>query len=523
MKPRPPDDLPATIDQTPEILLDSFRAHPEWTDRQRDEQLDRLIARFPKERLLAAVRPRLRDLQGGDAEALLRLVEAFASSDLLRVLAEALIAQPHLSAERSWDALDLLDAAGALESYPELAERWAELNESLDEEGSLAELAEQLEEGPEETWLALQGLGAVESEIRPQIVAGLGDVALGPGLVTFLRLLTFAHDPATRSAALDVLARPATRDPELVAAWASIAADHPDPDVAARARRWLGDKADIAIAAWGGPDRPAPKLVRSLVTAVNGRGEGYIVLSSTLGATRLTAAFLCDVRRGVREVHGVIVPESPVADDAFREFVRESDRDLVEGAPELALGLLAGSLLLCGPETSPALRFWLEGTVGPRVQPRPLPLPFPGWDPASQPFDEMPRRARAVLEACPDWLDDSALTYQIAEEIALREVDPSPDPKRDVGAYRYLFEHRLQGQLELFRRMQLWMASFWQSSGDHDLGRSALALSCQLSDAQHAVPGHPFTVALTTRSLSAAQVNLRAGIDPRKTPISPGA
>ncbi|MBV8318418.1 MAG: hypothetical protein JOZ53_26050, partial [Planctomycetaceae bacterium] len=59
MKPRPPDDLPATIDQTPEILLDSFRAHPEWTDRQRDEQLDRLIARFPKERLLAAVRPRL--------------------------------------------------------------------------------------------------------------------------------------------------------------------------------------------------------------------------------------------------------------------------------------------------------------------------------------------------------------------------------------------------------------------------------------------------------------------------------
>ena len=60
-------------------------------------------------------------------------------------------------------------------------------------------------------------------------------------------------------------------------------------------------------------------------------------------------------------------------------------------------------------------------------------------------------------------------------------------------------EDRLQGQLELFRRMQLWMASFWQSSGDHDLGRSALALSCQLSDAQHAVPGHPFTVALTTR------------------------
>ncbi len=403
MNPRSSDDLPATVHETPENLLDAFR-HLEWTDRQRNEQLDRLIARFPKERLLAALRPRLRDLQGGDAEALLRLVEAFATPDLLRVLAEALVVQPHLSPERAWDALALLDGTGVLKAYPELVERWAELNETLDEEDTLAQLAEQLEEGPEETWLALQGLGAVEPEIRPQIVAGLGAAPLGPGLIAFLRLLSFAHDPATRSAALDVLAEPTTRDPDLVAAWASIAADHTDPTVVARARRWLGDKADIAIAAWAGPDRPAPKLVRSLVTAVDGRGQGYIVLSARRGDARVTAAFLCDVRRGVREVYGVIVPESPAADDAFREFTRQADRDLVEEAPELALGLLAGSLLLCGPETSPALRFWLEDTLGPRIQARPFPLPFPGWDPASLPFDEMPRRHRPCsIPARPGW------------------------------------------------------------------------------------------------------------------------
>ncbi len=128
-----------------------------------------------------------------------------------------------------------------------------------------------------------------------------------------------------------------------------------------------------------------------------------------------------------------------------------------------------------------------------------------------------------MLDSCPTWLDDSGLTYEIAEEIALREIDRSPDPKRDAGAYRYLFEHGLQGQLELFRRMLLWMASFWQATGDHDLGRSALALAGQLSDAQHAVPGHPFTVALTTRSLLAAQAHLRAGIDPRRRPPTPGA
>ena len=41
------------------------------------------------------------------------------------------------------------------------------------------------------------------------------------------------------------------------------------------------------------------------------------------------------------------------------------------------------------------------------------------------------------------------------------------------------------------------MASFWHASGDPDLARSALALAWQLSDPQHAVPAHPFTVELT--------------------------
>jgi hypothetical protein len=63
--------------------------------------------------------------------------------------------------------------------------------------------------------------------------------------------------------------------------------------------------------------------------------------------------------------------------------------------------------------------------------------------------------------------------------------------------------------------MLLWMASFWQASGDMNRGQSALALAVQLADEQHAVAGHPFTVALTTRSLAAAQAQLRAGRDPR--------
>jgi len=115
------------------------------------------------------------------------------------------------------------------------------------------------------------------------------------------------------------------------------------------------------------------------------------------------------------------------------------------------------------------------------------------------------------------------LTHDLAEEILLRDRERPPDPRRDAGAYRYLFEHQIRGQLELYRRMLYWMASFWQATGDHELGRSALALATQLSDEQHAVPGHPFTVALTTRSLAAALANLRDGEDPRRRARSPGA
>ena len=67
------------------------------------------------------------------------------------------------------------------------------------------------------------------------------------------------------------------------------------------------------------------------------------------------------------------------------------------------------------------------------------------------------------------------------------------------------------------------MASFWQAAEANELGRSAYALAWQLSDAQHAVPGHPFTVALATRSLTAAQADLRLGIDPRRGIPAPGA
>ena len=69
---------------------------------------------------------------------------------------------------------------------------------------------------------------------------------------------------------------------------------------------------------------------------------------------------------------GEVEPESAGADGAFEEIAGRIDRDVVEGDDGLALGLLAGSLLLSGPSTPPSWRFWVEATAGPR---RPAALP----------------------------------------------------------------------------------------------------------------------------------------------------
>ncbi len=506
--------------ESPDAILDALRERGEWDDEARDRQVARLVERFPVEQIREAIRARLSRLDGGDGEAILRLAEAYATPDLMIELARALVDQPDLPPERAWEALALVEGSGGIEAYPELAERWDELNDSFESEDALGALVEQLEEEPEGSWIALRGLGAVEPEVRSEIIAGLAEAPdSGPGLVAFLRLLAFAHDPTTREAALAALAGRGGDDAGEGAAWASIAHDHPDAEVRDRARRRLaigGADPDAAIAeALDRPDRARPEPVGNLVTALDGSGLGSITLASRDRGRWAVATYLCDVWRGVVAVDGLIGDDPALATGVFEEFEARGDRDFVEDVPGLASGLLAGSLLLCGPETSPALRYWLERTAGPEFRPRPF-VGMPGDEGVtSGSLDNLAESCWAILEACPSWVDRSALTFDLAEEIALRSGEAPPDPRRDSGAYRYLFEHRLNGRLEHYRRLLLWMASFWNASGDPDLARSALTLAWQLSDPQHAVPGHPFPIALATKSLAAAQADLRAGRDPR--------
>ena len=258
--------------------------------------------------------------------------------------------------------------------------------------------------------------------------------------------------------------------------------------------------------------RSGRRLIRCLVTPVDGQGRGSIVVSVNQSQERRTAAFLCDVRLGIRDAVGEVEPESPRAGgliDALNEV------DCAGDIPELALGLLAGSLMLCGPAVPTRVRDWLVGTVGPGLQPAGFRATIPGLNPSSLPQAEMPGRAAAVLDACPSWLDSSSLTFELAEEIWLREGRITADPARDAGAYRFLFEHKLIDCLEQYQGMLLWMAWLWKSLDEIELSRSALALASQLLDEQYAVPSHPFTIELTSRSLDAAQRRLRTAADPR--------
>ena len=424
-----------------------------------------------------------------------RLIEAYGDEPLYLDLASALNDQPDLPAERAWEALSLLDSAGMIEATPGLLERWDDLNEAIDGDASLETLAAQLEEAADGPWIALQGLSAVEPEIRAEIIAGLADLPGGPGLIEFLRLLTFAHDPTTRWAAIAALEDRSLEETSVVEAWRSLAHAHPDPGVAANAAGKLAGGSEVLAIGL------APQLVRSLVTAVDGEGRATIVLAARDGDRWAGAAFLCHGLHGIVDVIGQDGTGQRGLDEAFEALNEQSKYQTLENAPDLAVRLLAGSLSICGPASSPALRYWIERTAGPGFQAHAGTGLFGDWHPDSIPLDSIRQRAKDVVRACPEWADTSEIATDLALEISLRETGEPPDPKRDSGAYRYLFEHRFAGRIELYQRMLLWMAAFWRASGSEDLGQSALALAWQLSDAQHAVPSHPFFVELTTMSL----------------------
>jgi len=382
------------------------------------------------------------------------------------------------------------------------------------EDVSLEEVAAQLERDPGECWRACEGLESVEVETRVRIIQGLAGISGGAGVASLLQLLAASPNAETREAALAVLTVLEGMQGGVLRASRAGAQARDDPG-AARVQGELdvvlGSSREIVLVV----DHARPRLVDCLVTAEDGAGRASIAISATWKAERRTAVFLCDVGRGITAAVGEVEAESPGAGGLLDDAKAEVGSLGVEGLPELALRLLAGSLSLSGPATARPVMEWLERTVGRSFEPRPLPAPTAESNAGPGGSADLLRRADEVLEACPTWLDSSPLTFELAEEIFLREGRVAADPHRDSGAFRFLFEHRIIRRLELYRRMLLWMAWFWGCAGEPELARSARFLAWQLSDEQFAVPSHPFTVALTARSLDAARARLGTDDDPR--------
>jgi hypothetical protein len=381
----------------------------------------------------------------------------------------------------------------------------------------LEEIVALLENDPGECWLAMESLADLDEGTRRAIIVELSDHRSLPGVLALLHLLSAASDPGTRSAARQALAE--TERPQISPAIdghvdrpgdSESSGDGSSPTESAPPGVQLQVYSRSETSAL---EAVGIRIVRGLVTPVDGQGRGTVVVSSSRMGQRRTAAFWCDVRSGILDAVGEVEPDSPSAGRLVDEWINQTGGDCASDVPELAVRLLGGSLHIGGATTPGHVREWVDGMLGTGFQPSGSMGIFPRDDTSSIADEEMAAHAHAVLDACPSWLDRSALTFELAEEIALREGSMAPDPVRDAGAYRYLFEHLLIHRLEMYRRMLLWMAWVWQGSGLPGLSESAFVLACQLSDEQYEVPSHPFTVALSTRSLEAAQELLRTAED----------
>jgi len=239
---------------------------------------------------------------------------------------------------------------------------------------SLEELVAQLEHDPGECRRACEGLESVDVETRISIIQGLAGISTGTGVIRLLELLATSESAETREAALAGL-KNLDGGEDRVLRDSSVAAERWDDPGAGHAQGVLELALDSSreIVLVGDPDRP--RLVNCLVTAVDGMGRGSVAISATRQTERCTAMFLCDVERGITDAIGQIEAESQGA-GALLEVAKARAGGLgIEGIPELALRLLAGSLSLSGPATARPVMEWLERTLGRGLEPRPLPAP----------------------------------------------------------------------------------------------------------------------------------------------------
>jgi len=462
---------------SPNALLDQVRDRTDWDDDRRSEALGDLIARFDPEVLAIAVRARLNALGGLDGATLIELVEALAQTDLFESLADALVDQPDLPPDLAWLALDVLEGTDLVDERPDLRMLRDELDDLEEGDDPLEALASQIVDDPDSALIAVEALSQVEPAIRREIIEGLGERATAEPIRNFLRLLAEGEDSAVRAEALAALGIERT-------------VEGPDRGPALVPR----DHATTSLSLVARPGEF--RLTASAVGPIDGEGRAEIVVRAQDIEGERIARFACDVRRGI------------VSGELIERFI-DLGAEAILNRHDLARVLLGASAWLSGDSIPEPARRALELTLGADLEPRPI---LAGEDAIeSAILDEAERDdAIAILSRRSAWLDDSALVRELAEAWAMRHEVGSPDPRHDPGPFRVLFEGRILGRIDLYRRMLLWSALGWKADHEDALAGSAKRLAEQLGEPQNAVPGHPFLAELMARSLEAAIMARRA-------------
>lgn len=451
----------------PGTILDAIRDREDWDDQARSNALNDLIARFAPIDLIKAIRPRLKSLGGRDGSTLIELIEGLSEPDLLVALADALADQPDLPPDVSWLALDVLEGTGLVDDRSELRMLRDELEDLAEGDDPLEELAAQIAEDPDSAFVAMEGLAQLDPDTRREIIEGLGQRAFIEPIRAFLRLLADRGDPAIRD--------------DVRAALGDDFADEPSRGIAVTS--------------------PTDHWRESLVGPIDGEGRALILVRAEHPSGEQVAKFLCDVRLGIAE--GILLdPEA----DAGLPYLGS---DAILNRHELAWRLLGASAWLSGDSISEDAQEALAFAIGSILDPQPI-LAVGVSPEDSSSIECAEDDAASILDRRPEWLDRSPLVRELAIAGALRDEIEPPDPRREPGPFRMLFEGRILGRIDLYRRMLLWSALGWDAQGEPELAASARRLASQINEPQNAVPGHPFLAELMIRSLSAAMERLRS-------------
>ncbi len=358
--------------------LDEIRDRPDWDDRRRDVALDRPGRAVPRRgRSAARSAPGSAGWTAATARSIAPPARSVCSTPTSSTpLALALRDQPGLAPDRAWEALGAPRSRGAARrATPNLVERWDELNDAIDPDDALESLVAQLEEEPEGSWVASKGSGRSSPRPAPRSSPAWRMSRPGPAWWRSSGSWPSPTTDSTRRAALDALLDPRRDDPTPPAGLGRdgrrpLRPRGPRPGP----RRWRSgpEAAAVVALALEAPGRPSPEpLVAAWSPPSTARAGGRSSWRSRDRGEWIVASFACDVWRGDRRGPGAGRRRpGPVVATLLRRVRHPSRPARRRGCSDLALGLLAGSLLVSGPATNPALRFWIERTVGPGFRAR---------------------------------------------------------------------------------------------------------------------------------------------------------